>query len=416
MRLLVRLNKRVSSGGSRFTYVLRYTDNTGKRRWETLGHSDKRKAEKQRTQKEQELRSGYVDPVSMRLSDFVKDSLTKTGDQIRESTQNGYRATMDEFISDIGDKDYQSVTIDDAERYRQVCFDRGNKPMTVVKKLKQLKAIFQTAVKRRQLDENPLRYITMPKCPKSEIRVYSEAECACLVKAARDFAVAHDEHRCVRWDLLILVALATGLRRSELLNATWADVDFAEQTLRVSPKADTAETWLWLIKDVDRRTLPLSDDLTQMLADHQNRQPEGHPYVFVPTARYDHIQGDLRAKGNWTYTDSTRKVVPLFNRHFNKILARAGIDHGEFHDLRRTAICNWFAEGLSELEVMHLAGHANFATTHRYYLKVSDDLVHRAREATARWLCQKLVQIGAASDIGSSGKKTAAVTTCDDTA
>jgi len=411
MKQLIRLNKRVSSDGSRFTYVLRYTDNSGKRRWETLGHSDKRKAEKQQTEKERELRMGYADPASMTLSNFVEDSLSKTGDQIRESTQNGYRATMNEFIATIGNKDYQAVTIDDAERYRQACFDRGNKPMTVTKKLKQLKAIFQTALKRRQLYENPLRYIMMPKCPKAEIHVYSEAECERIVKASGDFASAHDEQRCVRWDLLVLVALTTGLRRGELLNATWVDVDFEEQTLCVSPKDDTAETWLWLIKDVDRRTLPLSADLTQRLADHQNRQPEGHPYVFVPPARYDYIQRDLRATGNWTYCDSTRKVVPLFNRHFNKILARAGINHGEFHDLRRTAICNWFAEGLSELEVMHLAGHANFATTHRYYLKVRDDLLHRARQATARGLCQKLVQIGATSDIDDAGKEKASVTT-----
>jgi len=393
--------------------VLRYTDSSGKRRWETLGHSDQRKAEKQRAQKERDLQMGYIAPASMRLSDFVEDSLAKTGDQIRESTQNGYRATMEEFIADIGDKDYQAITIDDAERYRQACFDRRNKPATVTKKLKQLKAILQTAVRRRQLDENPLRYITMPKCPKSEIHVYSDTECERIVRTARDFALAHDERHCLRWDLLVLVALATGLRRGELLNATWVDVDFGEQTLQVSPKADTAETWLWLIKDVDRRTLPLSADLTQMLADHQSQQPEGHPYVFVPSARYDHIQQELRAKGDWTYCDSTRKVVPLFNRHFNKIIARAGIDRGEFHDLRRTAICNWFAEGLSELEVMHLAGHANFATTHRYYLKVRDDLIHRARQATARGLCRKLVQIGAASDIDTSAKKETAVTACN---
>jgi hypothetical protein len=106
MRQLVRLNKRASSNGCRFTYVLRYTDRSGKRRWETLGHSDKRKAEKQRTQKERDLRIGYIDPASMRLSDFMEDSLTRTGDQIRESTQNGYRATMTEFIANIGDKDY----------------------------------------------------------------------------------------------------------------------------------------------------------------------------------------------------------------------------------------------------------------------------------------------------------------------
>jgi len=195
MKQLVKLNRRASSDGSRFTYVLRYTDSSGKRRWETLGHSDRRKAEKQRTQKERELRMGHIDPASMRLSAFVEDSLAKTGDQIRESTHKEYRATMRNFIAVIGDKDYQAVTIEDAERYRQKCLDRGNKPATVTKKLKEIKGIFQTAVRRRQLDDNPLRYIMMPKCPKSEIHVYSDAECERIVRAARDFALERDERR-----------------------------------------------------------------------------------------------------------------------------------------------------------------------------------------------------------------------------
>jgi hypothetical protein len=64
--------------------------------------------------------------------------------------------------------------------------------------------------------------------------------------------------------------------------------------------------------------------------------------------------------------------------------------------MRRTAIRNWFIRGLKEYEVMRLAGHADFSTTHKFYLAVADDLRNRARQATARGLCQKLVQIGAA--------------------
>ena len=54
----------------------------------------------------------------------------------------------------------------------------------------------------------------------------------------------------------------------------------------------------------------------------------------------------------------------------------------------------WFANGMSEHDVMVLAGHASFATTHEFYLAVSDDLVHRARAATAQSLRQKLVHFG----------------------
>ena len=39
---------------------------------------------------------------------------------------------------------------------------------------------------------------------------------------------------------------------------------------------------------------------------------------------------------------------------------------------------------MSENDVMVLAGHSNFATTHEFYLAVSDDLVDRARRASAQ--------------------------------
>ena len=64
-----------------------YTDEQGKRKQKSLGHSDARKAERRRAQFEHELRMGVVEPGSMKLSDFVEENLTRTGDQIRESTQ-----------------------------------------------------------------------------------------------------------------------------------------------------------------------------------------------------------------------------------------------------------------------------------------------------------------------------------------
>ena len=54
----------------------------------------------------------------------------------------------------------------------------------------------------------------------------------------------------------------------------------------------------------------------------------------------------------------------------------------------------WFANGMSEHDVMVLAGHSSFATTHEFYLAVADDLIGRARVATAQGLRQKLVRFG----------------------
>lgn len=55
----------------------------------------------------------------------------------------------------------------------------------------------------------------------------------------------------------------------------------------------------------------------------------------------------------------------------------------------------WFANGMSEHDVMVLAGHSSFATTHKLYLAIADDLIHRARAATAQGLRQKLVHFSA---------------------
>ena len=389
---LVRLRKRPSRDGTEFIFMLDYVDERDQRHRISLGHADGRKAEFQRVQKERELRMGLVQPESMRLSDFAVDSLTRTGDQIRASTRHEYHAAMVDFVSVVGNKDFKTVTIEDAEFYRQKCLDRGNSPATVGKKLRQIKCILQNAVKRRQLDANPFQYVKMPKCPKNEIHVYTEAECDRIEKVAQDFVLTANAETSVKWDLLIIMALCTAMRRGELLNCLWSDIDFAEQTITVSPKDDTSETWLWLIKDTDRRTLPLTTELTQMLADHQSRQPEGCPYVFVPSARYRFIQNELRAKDKWTYSDSRLKVVNNFERDFGLILKQAAIKVGEFHDLRRTAISNWLAEGLSEFEVMKLAGHADFKTTHKFYLRLRDDSVDRARQASSRALSRNLAR------------------------
>ena len=182
------------------------------------------------------------------------------------------------------------------------------------------------------------------------------------------------------------------MRGAELLNCTWADVDFDAQTIEVNPKENTKDIWEWRIKDTDHRTLPLTEEIVQMLVDHQAQQPEGYPYVFVPTARYDYIQNVLRPKGKWSLIDASMKVVNNLGRQFNKILRKAGIKKGTIQDIRRTAITMWFANGMSEHDVMVTAGHANFATTHRFYSAVADDLIDRAKKATTRQVSQELLQ------------------------
>lgn len=139
----------------------------------------------------------------------------------------------------------------------------------------------------------------------------------------------------------------------------------------------------------DGRTGPLTDELVAMLAKHQVSQPSGYPYVFVPVRRYDHIQ-KLRLQGRWTLVDSRLKVVDNFKPNFEKILRRASVRIRRFHDLRNTAITSWFRNGMSEYDVRKLAGHADFKTTHRFYLAVADDLIDQVRETSGAGVCKNL--------------------------
>jgi integrase len=77
---------------------------------------------------------------------------------------------------------------------------------------------------------------------------------------------------------------------------------------------------------------------------------------------------------------------------FNEIRTKAGIKKGTFHDLRRTAITNWFYAGLEITEVMRLAGHSKYETCLSYYLSVKDDLVDRARQAVRHSVSREMLE------------------------
>jgi len=313
----------------------------------------------------------------MQLTDFFRDSLARTKGQVRTTTLKETAKSMNDFIACVGDIDMQEVRYEHGERFIQFCFDRKLSAGTATKKIKHLKRVFQLAEDRGQLDRHPLRKLKPPKVGKRKVRVFTDQECDDLCKAARQY---EERGRPVKWEFLIRMCLATGMRRGELMNATWRDIDFANMTVEVSPKKNGVDTWEWHIKDTDHRVLPLTADLVKLLVEHQMAQPEGNPYVFVPTGRYELIQ-ELRRSGQWT-VEKGRSPLSKFCHHFNKIRGRAGIASGTFHDLRRTCLSNWVAQGLSLHEVKELAGHAGIDTTERFYLAIRKDVVDRARAAS----------------------------------
>jgi integrase len=358
--------------------MLDYVDRDGRRRQISLGHADKRQAERQRHEKEMELRTHNVaEPISMRLKDFFQDSLARTKRQVRASTLSEITRSLNRFMECIGNIDVQDVRYGHGERFIQHCLAHNVSAATTAKQVKHLKRVFQLAEDRGQLDLHPLRRLKSPKFPKQKIRVYTDDECRKLLEVARQYEANKTP---VRWRLLIQMCLDTGMRRGELLNTTWRDIDFAGFTVDVSPKKNCVNTWEWHIKDTERRRLPLTAELVKLLVEHKDSQPKGNPYVFVPNVRYERIQESRRA-GRWT-VDAGRCPLGGFSPRFRRIRYLANVESGTFHDLRRTCLSNWVTQGLTLHEVKELAGHASIETTERFYLAVRKDFLDRARAAS----------------------------------
>lgn len=190
-----------------------------------------------------------AEPISMRLADFFEDSLVRTKGQVRTTTLRETARSMRDFTDCTGDIDVQEVRYEHGERFIQYCLDQSVSAATVTKKVKHLKRVFQLAEDRGQLDQHPLRRLRPAKVSRRKIRVHTDHECHSLCKAARQY---EEKGSPIKWELLIRMGLGTGMRRGELLNTTWRDIDFARMTVDVAPKKDSQDNWEWHIKDTER--------------------------------------------------------------------------------------------------------------------------------------------------------------------
>ena len=133
--------------------------------------------------------------------------------------------------------------------------------------------------------QNPFAKIKERKRTENEIRYVEVEEYRKLVKAAKN----------IWWHALFSIAYGRGLRRSEILHLTWADVDFDQQRIKVTAKKGTANILEWEPKSRRNRVVPMSDESSQLLANIQVQAPEGHPYVFVSPKRLKRIKKRRKA-------------------------------------------------------------------------------------------------------------------------
>jgi integrase len=235
---------------------------------------------------------------------------------------------------------------------------------TVNKDIRTLRRIFNLAIEPRGYlmeGQNPFARIKQRKKTEKPIRYMTTEEYHRLMDAAGDSW----------WKAFISLAYGSGLRRNEILNLTWAEIDFEKQLVQVKAKDGIAETIEWEPKDHENRVVPMSDETAQLLAAIQSEVQAGHPYIFISPERLKAIK-QRRADGKW---NPRSEIVNNLAMNFDAIRVRAGVPRCSVHDLRRSAITNW-AQKLPMQVVQTFAGHSNMLTTRKYYLAVRpEDLV-----------------------------------------
>jgi integrase len=137
---------------------------------------------------------------------------------------------------------------------------------------------------------------------------------------------------------IIVLDVNTGLRRRNILNLQWDQVDFKRRIIRIESRT----------KNGRPHNLPLNDTVFQKLQElHQ--KTGSYPYVFV------HLEGRFEGQ-----------PITDIKNGFNAAVARAKIQNFRFHDLRHT-FCSWLAiRGVPLTAIQKLAGHASIKMTLRY--------------------------------------------------
>jgi hypothetical protein len=184
MRNLVKTWLRRNKKGT-YVYYLRWIGEDGREKYQSLGHSDKREAERQRREKELELISDAEQPKSLTLTELLEDYLERTRTQIEPATARAARYGMRDFVAAVGDIYADRVTYKHCERFHQYCTDRGLRPASINTHMKLTKRIFSLAVKRGQLQRNPFDGVRLLRVPQKVVRVFSTQEFDRILAAAR---------------------------------------------------------------------------------------------------------------------------------------------------------------------------------------------------------------------------------------
>lgn len=211
------------------------------------------------------------------------------------------------------------ITPLDIDNYKKERVKRVS-PRTVNIEVKFLKAMYNKAISWGKADSNPTNSVQLFREEKGRIRYLEKKEIGKLLKTCSDHLRP-----------IVVAVLNTGMRKAEVLNLKWEDVDFGRKIVNIEGK--------W----GQRREVPINKALYRILRALEKKK--NGPYVFC------------NKKGQ-PYGDITKG--------FKGALRRAGINNFRFHDLRHTFASHLVMAGVDLKTVQELLGHKTIGMTMRY--------------------------------------------------
>lgn len=234
--------------------------------------------------------------------------------------------------------------------------EAGLAPASMRKQLGLLRQALAAAEKSGLIARNPADSVQSPslagKSP--ERRALTEGEIAALLTVT--VGTPHDTP--------IRLALATGLRQSETLGLTWADIDLDAETLLVRQTLQAIGKQFRMLPpktQKSRRTVDLSKATVRMLRTH--RAAQASERLRLGSIWQDHALVFPAPDGQPQYRRT-------FVRGFHRLVIKAGITEPatvNWHTLRHTAASLWIMKGVDIFTVSRRLGHSNAAFTMNVY-------------------------------------------------
>lgn len=215
-----------------------------------------------------------------------------------------------------------------------------------------LRAALSKAVQKEQLQRNVVKLTEAPGSEHREMQVFD----ADGVRRFLD-AVSGDPH-----EALYVLALTTGLRKSELLGLRWCDIDTVQRVLVVRGQLQYLDGRAQLVAPKTAqayRVVPLPALAIEALNSHRERQERWR----VAAGEHWRDTFGLVFTSKQGNPHNPRNVFTYFQRK----LAKAGLPPMRFHDLRHSYASLLVTQGVDVRTLSELMGHSQITVTLSIY-------------------------------------------------